>query len=133
MACDVMIVDDNEGDARLLEDLLREQSLEVVSTPQGSSALDMISDEASIGRKRPVLVILDLNMPKMDGFSFLRSLRSSPNWPMCRVVVLSGSDAPEDIATSYQLGVRQYFRKPPNFQGWSRTVDLLVDFMRVME
>jgi CheY-like chemotaxis protein len=130
---DILIVDDNEGDVRLLEELLLDASLKVATALQCCDALPIIAKEAAGGREHPLLVVLDLNMPKMDGFSFLREIKATPWWAKCRVVIMSGSDAPEDIMSAYQLGARQYFRKPGNLQGWADAVDSLVAFMKIMD
>lgn len=74
---------------------------------------------------RPGLILLDLQMPRMDGFQTLEQIRSDPSFTRIPVVVMTTSGADEDIARSYDAGANSYVRKPVTFEG-------LVDAVRAM-
>ncbi len=77
---------------------------------------------------RPGLILLDLNMPRKDGFEALRELRSHPSLHNIPVVVLTTSEAEEDVLRSYNLGANAFIRKPVTFSGLTRVVKSLGDF-----
>ncbi len=66
---------------------------------------------------RPGIILLDLKMPRMDGFEALERIKADPSLARIPVVVLTTSGADEDIARSYDLGASSFIRKPVNFQG----------------
>lgn len=74
---------------------------------------------------RPGLILLDLQMPRLDGFQTLEQIRSDPSFARIPVVVMTTSGADEDIARSYDAGANSYVRKPVTFEG-------LVDAVRAM-
>lgn len=81
----------------------------------GQEALDIIAAaEKDLGAVRPHLVLLDLNLPKVDGFEVLRRLRASEQFKHIPALVVSSSDAPVDRAMAHRLGA-QYFLKPASY------------------
>ena len=100
----VLVVDDESGVRDLLGDALRFAGYEVDLASQGREALEMWR------RRRPDLCIVDINMPEMDGFEFLDSVRLSDQ--VTPVLMLSARDAPEDIARGLRCGADDYVRKP---------------------
>ncbi len=80
---------------------------------------------ASWGPEQPSLILLDLNMPRMDGREALRQIKSDPSLRRLPVVVLTTSRAEEDVVRSYELGVNSFITKPVTFPG-------LVNAMKVL-
>lgn len=117
----VMLVEDNPSDEKLTVRALRTGNLgnEVVVTRDGAEALDyLFATGAHAGRaasELPTLVLLDLNLPKVDGLEVLRRIRADERTRLLPVVVLTSSDQDEDVISSYSLGANAYVRKPVDF------------------
>ncbi len=118
---EMLIVDDNIGDAMLLRESFSDTSPSVSLSfaRDGREALDILrGDGTSSTHYRPNMIVLDLKMPGMDGLSLLKELRADPLLACIRVVVLTGSDAPEDREMSRSLGASSYFTKPSKMDDW---------------
>ncbi|AKV04522.1 DNA-binding response regulator, AraC family [Labilithrix luteola] len=97
----VLVVDDDEDTVETMRDILREEGHVVLCARNGREALELVSE------KRPDLVLLDLNMPEMDGRSFLETIRNDPALANTHVVVLSGApDAPRFSCESVSKPLR---------------------------
>lgn len=102
----VLVVDDCEFVHRLLHARLRSESIRIDSLLDGSRTV-----EHAI-RTSPALILLDLNMPEMDGFEILRRLKDEPETIHIPVIVLSGQDSAEDKVTAFDLGAVDFISKP---------------------
>lgn len=102
----VLIVDDCEFVHRLLHARLRSESIKIESLQRGNLTVDRAIVTA------PALVLLDLNMPEMDGFEILRRLKDEPKTIHIPVIVLSGQDSAEDKVTAFDLGAVDFISKP---------------------
>ncbi len=102
----VLIVDDCEFVHRLLHARLRSESIRIESLQRGN-----LTVERAIATM-PALVLLDLNMPEMDGFEILRRLKDEPKTIHIPVIVLSGQDSAEDKVTAFDLGAVDFIAKP---------------------
>lgn len=124
----ILLVEDNPDDQVLTMRALRKQGIknEVVLARDGVEALEYMfgtlpkSDTA--GPKRPILVLLDLNLPRMSGHEVLRRLRDDPRTAQQIVVILTTSTESKDVDTCYRLGANSYIRKPVDYQEFSRVV-----------
>jgi len=85
----------------------------LVQAMHGEQALDHLGDESNA---RPCLILLDLNMPIMNGIEFLQVIKQHPEWRRIPVVVLTTSAEPFDVEASYALGVNSYIQKPVDFE-----------------
>jgi diguanylate cyclase (GGDEF)-like protein len=94
----VLLIDDSPDVHRLLRARLRQEHLELVSAQSGRAGLDAMKVS------RPALVLLDLDMPEMDGFEVLRALKAQQETATVPVVVLSDASTPEDKVTAFDLG-----------------------------
>ena len=110
----ILLVEDDDVDILSITRALKELQVpqEIVIRTNGNQALSYLYDTPSL----PQLVLLDLNMPLMNGFEFLYELRKEDHLRDLPVVVLSTSGSKEDIDTSFQLGVEQYFVKPIGYR-----------------
>lgn len=107
---DIMVVDDNPANLRLLEDILRQQGCEVRSFPRGRLAL------AAATRNPPDLILLDINMPEMTGYEVCESLKSSEKTSSIPVIFLSALNELEDKMKAFQAGGVDYISKPFQFE-----------------
>ncbi len=112
---DILLVEDNPGDARLAQEALKEgrmpSRLKVVV--DGVEAMTYLRREGGYGEApRPHLVLLDLNLPRKDGRQVLAEMKADPELRRIPVVVLTTSQADQDIMRSYDLHANCYITKP---------------------
>lgn len=124
----IMLVDDNEADIELTKSTLEESKvrMDIMTASDGQHALDQLEAALSRGEQLPDLILLDLNMPRLDGRGFLSRVRQREELKAIPVVVLTSSDAEQDIVKSYKLGANCYVNKPvglDEFQKIVRTVE----------
>jgi two-component system response regulator len=116
----ILLVEDNPMDEALTLRAFRRSNIlnPVVIARDGVEALDVLfARGAHEGRRiQPMLVLLDLKLPKLDGLDVLRALRDDPRTSSIPVVVLTSSAEERDIVSSYRLGANSYVRKPVDFE-----------------
>jgi len=123
----ILLAEDNEHDVELTLNALSENRLanEVVVVRDGAEALDYLYRRGPhSGREEgnPVVVLLDLKMPKVDGLEVLRQIKGDENLRQIPVVMLTSSREENDLIESYRLGVNAYVVKPVEFSGFVRAV-----------
>ena len=116
----ILLAEDNERDVELTLAALEEYNLanEVVVVRDGAEAIDYLCHRgkyAGEANSVPVVVLLDLKMPKVDGLEVLRFMRSDPALKVIPVVMVTSSREEQDLVRSYQLGVNAYVVKPVDF------------------
>lgn len=127
----ILMADDDPDDRMLAADALQESRL---SNPlrfveDGEELMDYLlrrgryADPAS--SPRPGLILLDLNMPRKDGREALAEIKAEPSLRRIPVVVMTTSDAPNDIGEGYDLGCNSYVVKPVTFDGLTRVIRML--------
>lgn len=120
----ILLVEDNPNDAKLTVHALEKSNLgnEIVVARDGAEALDyLFGTGAYEGRDTsvmPMIVLLDLKLPRVDGFEVLQRLRSEERTRFLPIVVLTSSREERDIIESYSLGVNSYVCKPVDFSGF---------------
>jgi CheY-like chemotaxis protein len=123
----IMIVEDDDNDLLLIERALRKarvgNALRIAR--DGAEALEMLLDGPPPLPDLPIVVLLDMKLPRADGLEVLSRLRSDPRTHTLPVVILTSSDEQEDLVRSYQLGVNSYVRKPIDFNRFQDTVSQL--------
>ena len=126
-----ILMADDEDDRRLTKEALLEGRLanDLRFVENGEDLLDYLRRSgtyAGAEAPRPGLILLDLNMPRMDGRTALKEIKGDPDLRQIPVVVLTTSHADEDIFKSYDLGVNSYIVKPVTFEA-------LVDILQTLE
>ena len=117
----ILLVEDNPDDEELTQRALKKNNIknEVVVARDGSEALDYLFGQGIYdGRDTqlmPQVILLDLNLPKLDGFEVLRRIRSDERTSRLPVVILTSSDEERDRIDGYGLGANSYVRKPVEF------------------
>jgi CheY-like chemotaxis protein len=128
---EVLLVEDDPGDVLLIREAFDfnkvHNNLNVVS--DGEQALDYLRGTGDYaGRIRPDLVLLDLNLPRKDGREVLAEVKSDPQLRTIPIVVLTTSEAEEDVLKSYQLHANAYVTKPVDFERFVSIVRQIDDF-----
>lgn len=110
---DVLLVEDNPGDVRLIREafstLERGTALEIVT--RGDEAVELLTQQAT-DDSLPDIALLDLNLPGRDGCGILETIRDDPRLQYLPVVILTSSEAEEDIARCYDANANAYVTKP---------------------
>jgi two-component system, chemotaxis family, response regulator Rcp1 len=113
----VLIVEDNDADVHLTLTALRDASIanEINVVEDGEQAMSFLKQEGSYAAApRPDLILLDLNLPKKDGFQVLAEMKANPHLTRIPVIVVSGSAQESDISRAYDLQIAAYLVKPVN-------------------
>ncbi|MFP4219399.1 MAG: response regulator [Phormidium sp.] len=119
----VLLVEDNPDDEQLTLRSLRKAKIanSVFVARNGEEALIFLSELKPL----PAVVLLDLKLPKLDGFEVLREIRSNPKTKTLPVVILTSSSEDRDIIESYDSGANSYVRKPVDFTQFVEAVSQL--------
>ncbi|MCE7011318.1 response regulator [Kibdelosporangium philippinense] len=128
---DILLVEDDPGDVLMAREALADNkvsnTLHVVS--DGVEAMKFVRGEAPYeDAPRPGLILLDLNLPRKNGQEVLAELKSSDDLRIIPVVILTTSEAEEDILRSYQLHANAYVTKPVDFDRFVQAVRQIDDF-----
>ena len=127
----ILLIEDNQADVRLIVEGLRNMkarsSLNVVT--DGEEAMAFLHKRGKYADARhPDLIFLDLNLPKKDGREVLAEIKSDDELRRIPVVVLTTSQAEEDIAKTYELGASCYCTKPIDLDHFLKLVETIADF-----
>lgn len=128
---EILLVEDNKGDIRLAKEAIAgsklENNLSVVEN--GEDALDYIYKKGSFADAvTPNLILLDLNLPRIDGREVLKKIKSDPAFRKIPVVILSTSNAENDILDSYSNHANSFITKPLNWEQFIAVVQSIEDF-----
>ncbi len=124
----LLLVEDNPNDEALTLRALKKSKVvnKIVVARDGEEALDVLfGGENGEDRILPILTLLDLKLPKVDGVEVLRQIREHESTRLLPVVVLTSSDEENDIVRCYELGANSYIRKPVDFTRFAEAVDQL--------
>jgi two-component system, chemotaxis family, response regulator Rcp1 len=130
-AIDILLVEDNPGDVRLTQEALKEgkvkNKLHVVY--DGVEAMEFLHRQGKYEKApRPDLILLDLNLPKMDGRQVLAEIKTDDELKRIPVVILTMSKAEEDIVKTYNLHANCYITKPVELDQFIKVVQSVEDF-----
>jgi CheY-like chemotaxis protein len=128
---EILLVEDNLGDARLTEEALKEGKVRnnLHHAKDGVEAMQFLLREGEHKNKpRPDLVLLDLNLPRKDGREVLADMRKNPELRTIPVVVLTTSEAEQDVVRTYELCANCYITKPVDLEKFITIVRSIEDF-----
>src|ERR1700689_4203909 len=131
MAIEVLLVEDSPGDVRLTQEAFRDanKSIHLHVASDGVEAMAFLRREGiHADAPRPELILLDLNLPKMDGREVLARIKEDSSLKTIPTVILTTSDAEVDIAKSYQLQANCYLNKPVQLDAFENLVKSINDF-----
>ena len=125
----ILLVEDNETDARLVELAVRDaQWISKLDTAvDGEQALEYLERNKE-QKALPHLILLDLNMPRMNGFELLQRLKCDSEFRRIPVVVLTTSSATEDVRKAYDLHANSYVCKPGDYRTFEKWLATLEEF-----
>lgn len=133
----ILLVEDDPGQARLIEKNLRRSNIrnDIVTVGDGQQALDYLFREGEYtGSKcpRPLLVLLDLNMPVLDGYQVLQHMKTDEHTKRVPVIILTTVDDAHEVRRCYDLGCNIYMTKPVDYGQFSEAIRKLGLFLSVV-
>jgi chemotaxis family two-component system response regulator Rcp1 len=131
MPIEVLLVEDSPGDVRLTREAFRDadRSIHLSVASDGVEAMAFLRREgAHVDAPRPDLILLDLNLPKMDGREVLAHIKDDESLRLIPTVILTTSDSEADVVKSYQLQANCYLSKPVQLDAFESLVKSINDF-----
>jgi CheY-like chemotaxis protein len=131
MPIEVLLIEDSVADVRLTREAFRDANMHV-HLSVASDGIDAMAflrgEEPHRGAPRPDFILLDLNLPKMDGREVLQRIKKDDGLKTIPTVILTTSDAEADVANSYRLQANCYLKKPVRFDEFESLVKSINDF-----
>lgn len=127
----ILLVEDNPGDVRLTREALRDARVRntMHTVGDGVEALAFLRQEGRYaGELRPDLILLDLNLPRMNGFELLQAIKTNDSFKLIPVVILTTSQAEQDIVKGYDLHANAYVTKPVDLEQFIHVIKSIEDF-----
>jgi len=137
-ALTIVLAEDDDGHANLIHRNLQRAGLVngFIRVRDGQEALDLIQGEgeyASTGLPGKFLLLLDINMPRVDGIEVLRQIKANPKVNTTPVIMLTTTDDPREVERCYQLGCNVYITKPVAYEEFVDAIRQLGLFLQVVE
>jgi CheY-like chemotaxis protein len=134
----IVMVEDDAGHARLIERNLRRAHItnDIVVLRDGQEAVEYFfpaGEAAAGGRTMPLLVLLDLNLPGLDGYQVLTRLKAGERTRRIPVIILTTTDDPREIERCYELGCNVYITKPVEYERFTEAIRKLGLFLSVVK
>ena len=133
----ILLVEDDPGHARLIEKNLRRSNImnDIVKVGDGQQALDYLFGEGEYAgdeRLSPLLVLLDLNLPVLDGYQVLKRMKGDERTRRIPVIILTTTDDTREVARCYDLGCNVYMTKPVDYEQFSDAIRKIGLFLSVV-
>ncbi len=128
---DILLIENDPAAARLTKEAFREAGLKecVSSVPDGEEALARLRHEGKYGEEpHPDIIFLDLHLPKKSGLEVLAEIKGNPRLKLTPVVVVSGSDDPQEVREAYELHASCYIRKPDDLHHFLHFIRVCFEF-----
>ena len=126
----VLLVEDNDDDIELTKLAFKQNKfankIKVIKDGEGALNFLLRRDNNELDQLgKPIFILLDINLPKVDGMDILQQLKKDPNVKHIPVIMLTTSSQDEDIVRSYDLGANSYVRKPVDYQEFVKVINNL--------
>jgi len=136
-AVTILLVEDDPGHARLIEKNLRRSNItnEIVQFDNGQQAIDYLfntGEFAGSNHPSPLLVLLDLNLPGIDGYQILQQMKGDERTKRIPVVILTTTDDAHEVSKCYELGCNVYVTKPVDYVQFSEAIRKIGLFLSVV-
>lgn len=131
----IFLVEDNPDDVAITKRALSKSRVanDLCVVRDGQEALDFVFHRGmSVGAPRPDLILLDVNLPKVNGMEVLEAIRRDERTAVIPVIMLTASDREEDVVRSYKLGSNTYIQKPVEFAKFLAALDVLGQYWIVI-
>ena len=133
----ILLVEDDPGHARLIEKNLRRANItnEVVTLGDGQQAVDYLFSEgeySGVPRSSPLLMLLDLNLPVLDGHQVLKRVKADERTRRIPIVMLTTTDDPREVQRCYDLGCSIYITKPVDYTAFTEAIRKLGLFLSII-
>jgi CheY-like chemotaxis protein len=133
----IVLVEDDDGHANLVERNLRRAGFTngIHRLRDGQEAIDFFQRKGAYSGRNtphPLLLLLDIKMPRIDGVEVLRQLKSDPSTALVPVIMLTTTDDPREIQRCYELGCSVYITKPVDYQAFVDAINRLGLFLQVV-
>ena len=131
MPREILLVEDNKSDIDLTLRALKKSNIsnKIIVAEDGEEAIDYLHGTGKYSGRDitnfPALILLDINLPKLNGFEVLRRIRGDERTRRVLVIILTSSKEEQDIANGYDLGVNSYIRKPVDFNQFIHAISQL--------
>lgn len=134
----IVMIEDDEGHARLIEKNIRRAGVcnEIVGFDNGAAALEYLRPDGAEPHPaphRPLLILLDLNLPDMTGMDILAKLKANEHTRRFPIIVLTTTDDSREIAKCYDLGANVYITKPMDYDNFANAIRQLGLFLCVIQ
>jgi CheY-like chemotaxis protein len=134
----ILLAEDDDGHAYLVQQNLQDGGVsnEIVHVRDGQEALDFVRSEGAYAGRvpdAPLLLLLDINMPRVDGVEVLRQVRQDPRTARLPVVMLTTTDDPREVKRCYELGCGSYVTKPVEYDRFVEAIRRLGLFLSIVE
>ena len=134
----ILLAEDDDGHANLIHRKLKRAGLanEIVRVRDGQEALDYLRREGDFASRPPdvpLLLVLDINMPRVDGVGVLRAVKSDPKLAQLPVIMLTTTDDPREVERCYQLGCSVYITKPVQHLEFVEALTRLGMFLEIIQ
>ena len=127
----VLLVEDNEGDVRLIKEAFNESKIDknFSVARDGEDALNYLYKRGQYSTcSKPDIILLDINLPRKNGFEVLEQIKKDPELRRIPVIMLSSSSSEDHIIKSYDLNANCYLTKPVDFDEYTQVVRIIEDF-----
>lgn len=133
----ILLVEDNPGHARLIVKNLRRAGInnEIVIADDGQKALDFLFGEGDYAGQEPaapLMVLLDLNLPVLDGYQVLQRMKADKRTRRIPVIILTTTDDTREVSRCYELGCSVYITKPVDYTKFSEAIQRIGLFLTVV-
>ena len=127
----VLVIEDDQIERMKLKRAtsLLEMNHNIIEAKNGEEALDLLEDKSNL----PDIILLDLNMPKMNGIEFLRTLKEDEVLKYIPSIVLTTSTNPKDVLESYKIGIAGYIIKPLKYEDYVSLVEKTLEYWSINE
>lgn len=134
----ILLVEDDPGHAVLIQKNLRRGGIanEIVAVDDGQKAVDFLLKQGSFAgddRTGSVLMLLDLNLPILDGYQVIRIIRNNDRTRRTPIVILTTTDTPQEVSRCYELGCNVYITKPVEYEKFSEAIRNLGLFLSIIQ
>jgi len=134
----ILLAEDDDGHASLIQRNLKRAGFvnEIVRVRDGQEALDYVRGEGAFAARppdAPLLLLLDINMPKVDGVGVLKAIKAEPKLARLPVIMLTTTDDPREVDRCYGLGCSVYITKPVQYQDFVDALTRLGMFLEIIQ